>query len=167
MVTRWLRRGASLTAVLAFLGCGGDGDGPDKFIGTWTHGATTRTATCFGVPQQMQMVTGTFEVQKGTDSALVLVDGATCALKMDVGGDIATVRPNQNCKVSGTGTFGGVSIPFMLDLTILAGQFVVTSAGATFMFSGTGNATATVMQGGAPATVPCNSVAVNGMATKK
>src|SRR5688572_24259864 len=92
----------SVTAALAFAGCGDGADKTAPFVGAWTVTMGTTVATC---PPPINTVTlpadrAEQSFVKGTDADLVMTPLANCMLKLDVEGRVATMRPNQMCNIT-------------------------------------------------------------------
>jgi hypothetical protein len=131
-----------LAMTLAVAGCGSSSE-TDKtapFLGAWTIGTGAVTGTC---PAPFNMVSQKLDgsvqtVAKGTDSDLVLTLITNCTLKMDVTGNVATIRTNpvQSCML----TFNAMGIPVMPTATFSGGSFTVSGTTASFTFTGTATA---------------------------
>jgi hypothetical protein len=125
-----------LVAGLALAGCGSSNSEADKtadFIGTW-NASGTFTAECPPLLAKTTQPLDKFQqvVTKGTDSDLVTTTMfANCSLKMDVNGNLATVKSGQTCTVSVMG--------FQAMGTFTSGTFTVTGDTGTFSYAGTGN----------------------------
>lgn len=141
----------ALLGALALGGCGGD-DGPnlEPFLGAWKYTSGTSVAMC-GNQQSTQQLSQTFNVNKGLDAPLVIIED-TCTWKLDVSGSTASYRAGQSCMVVSQGTSATVIIN--------AGSLTVAGLNATVNGSGT---VTVVAQG---ATIPC-TFTLNGTAMKQ
>ena len=127
---------------LAFLlcACGGDDGGNERaaeFIGTWMWSAgATITVDCDNdAGDSNEAETGTFEIQAGTSSDLVIVPDpsgsmASCPpVRYDVSGDTATAQAGQGCTYEedvGVGTL-------MIMGTLNSGTGTLNADGTTLM----------------------------------
>jgi hypothetical protein len=96
-----MRRSAysSLVAfyLLATVGCsdGVDNTSIETFIGTWKYSSATNTTVCAG-DSETSPLTGSFQVDRGTSSDLVVVD-PECPIKLDISNNVATAQAGQTC----------------------------------------------------------------------
>jgi len=97
-----------------------------QFTGTWQYLSGTGTANC-GAGSQTEQLMGTFKVMTGIDSALVIIDG-TCTLKMDVSGNVATLRSGQTCM--------SVAMGNSATLNVNGGAMTVNGTTASLQYSG-------------------------------
>ncbi len=92
----------SATAV----GCGGDGNDLQQFVGTWTYTDSQATLSCTGNPDVPLTLGSTKEWGAGVSSDLVDLSteffdlGTKCLYAYDVKNKVATIQPSQTCNFS-------------------------------------------------------------------
>jgi hypothetical protein len=133
MSTLRLARWAAI-ASLAVAGCGSSATEADKtapFVGPWTA-TGSQMGSCPGlIPSFNQPIDRVAQtITKGTDSDLVMTLFMGCSVKLDVAGNVATIKPGQTCSLT--------VMMIMAMGTITSGTFTVTGDTATFKYEGTG-----------------------------
>jgi hypothetical protein len=153
-------RGVALSVFIA-AGCGDSTSTPatggpspqaDRFVGTWTVASGQVTAACGTLALPPADIHGQQTVERGTSSDLLFTVEPTCKLQLDVNGDTATARPNQQCQLT---------VPYMGSMLPVTGT--VTAGTLTLDASGN-NATFDCM--GTVQIVSSCTFAIHGMSTK-
>jgi hypothetical protein len=128
---------AAALLTLGLAGCGSaDEDNTGAFTGTWLYASGLRQINCPNLGSKQEMLSGTLVINKGQDSALVIIEGS-CALRLGVDAPTAaSLRPNgQVCPPFPAGTLNDGTAVTETD-THQTGSFVVAGRTATLNESG-------------------------------
>jgi hypothetical protein len=128
-----------LVAAMALIGCGGDANPADAFLGTWKYDQSAGTATC-SVDGNLRTfdLTGAHKVlREGVSSDLV--DTSNCDYRFDVKDKVATQQGSQLCDLgNGDSETGSTST---LTLTSATTMEEVQSANDSLVSSNLGTCT--------------------------
>ncbi len=142
---------AVAVASIGFVSCGSDDDKPDvtPYVGQWYIGQGNVNMNCMNLGTQNIAISGAVSITKGTAADLVVTLSdptfQSCALQMNLKGNVATPVANQSCTFAFQGTMGTFtvstgSLTFASGVQAsmnLSGTASAQFLGATIMCQGT------------------------------
>jgi hypothetical protein len=122
---------ALLGLALAWAGAAGcssgssGGDAASKFVGDWTIASGAVTPACAGLNTPLDLTGRSFNIARGTSTALVATLDGTCMVPFDVSGTTATAKVGSSCQFNNVPVLGSVTA------TVTAWTVTVGDGGST------------------------------------